>query len=410
MQGEPPTLDPHWTTAVNTEVIGGHIFEGLYTLDDSNQPIPMLAESHTVSRDGLTYTFKLRQGVPFHNGKELVADDVVASLGRWGKQSIYGKDLFNQVTSLKALDKYTVEMTLKERTPVVLMNLAQTSSFAAIYPKEIAEKFPPATKVTEFIGTGPYRFAEWKPDQFVRVVRFDGYKGRTEKANGYGGVKQAYADEIRWVPVPDVASRVAQMETGELDYADDLSADAYDRLLKSPAARPVIGKLYLWIIMVLNKKEGLMTNQKLRQAMQAALDMESVMKVAAGGRAEFYRLGSSLVPQGGRGLAHEPARAAVQHQGQGEGQGAPAGGRLQGRADPCADLSGVQVDVRHGDRDQAAARRDRHERRADRRRLRHPHPAPQQPHDLGRADHRPGPGLRPDHAAEPQLQLAGVDV
>ena len=53
MQGEPPTLDPHWTTAVNTEVIGGHIFEGLFTLDDSNQPIPMLAESHTVSRDGL---------------------------------------------------------------------------------------------------------------------------------------------------------------------------------------------------------------------------------------------------------------------------------------------------------------------------------------------------------------------
>ena len=78
-------------------------------------------------------------------------------------------------------------MTLKERTPVVLMNLAQTSSFAAIYPKEIAEKFPPATKVTEFIGTGPYRFAEWKPDQYVRVARFDGYKPRTEKANGYGG-------------------------------------------------------------------------------------------------------------------------------------------------------------------------------------------------------------------------------
>src|SRR6185295_1248813 len=155
MQGEPPTLDPHWTTAVNTEVIGGHIFEGLFTLDDSNQPIPMLAESHTVSRDGLTYTFKLRQGVPFHNGKELAAEDVVASLGRWGKQSIYGKDLFSQVTALKALDKYTVELTLKERTPVVLMNLAQTSSFAAIYPKEIAEKFPPATKVTEFVGTGP---------------------------------------------------------------------------------------------------------------------------------------------------------------------------------------------------------------------------------------------------------------
>ena len=296
MQGEPPALDPHWTTAVNTEVIGGHIFEGLYTLGDTNQPVPMLAEGHTVSPDGLTYTFKLRQDVKFHNGKELTSDDVVASLDRWGKQSIYGKDLFGQVASLRAVDRHTVELKLKERSAIVLMNLSLTNSFAAIYPKEIVEKFPPSVKVTEFVGTGPYRFVEWKPDQYVRVVRYDGYRPRNERPNGYGGGKTAYADEIRWIPVPDVATRVAQVETGELDYADDLSPDAYERLQRSAVARPVIGKIYLWIIMVLNKKEGLMTNLKLRQAFQAALDIDAVMKVVAGGRSEFYRMSSSLVP------------------------------------------------------------------------------------------------------------------
>src|SRR5216117_1165683 len=89
--GEPPALDAHWTTASITETLTNHLYEGLYSLDASNRPIPMLAESHSVSQDGLTYTFKLRQSVKFHNGKEMTSEDVVASLARWSKQSIYGK-------------------------------------------------------------------------------------------------------------------------------------------------------------------------------------------------------------------------------------------------------------------------------------------------------------------------------
>ena len=94
--------------------------------------------------------------------------------------------------------------------------------------------------------------------------------------------------------MPDVATRVAQMETGELDFADDLNIDAYDRLQKSANARPVVAKPYYWLVAVLNKKEGLMTNQKLRQAWQAAIDIEPIMKAVAGGRSEFYRMDASL--------------------------------------------------------------------------------------------------------------------
>jgi len=84
--GEPPTLDAHWTTASITETLTNHIYEGLLTLDDENKPIPMLAEAMpTVSPDGLTYTFKLRHGIKFHNGKEMTSDDVVASLTRWSR-------------------------------------------------------------------------------------------------------------------------------------------------------------------------------------------------------------------------------------------------------------------------------------------------------------------------------------
>ncbi len=295
--GEPPALDAHWTTASITETLTNHIYEGLYTLDDGYRPIPMLAESMpAVSSDGLTYTFKLRQGIKFHNGKEMTAEDVVASLKRWGQQSIYGKDLFGQVTDLRAVDKYTVEMKLKEKSAIVVINLAVPNNFAAIYPKEVAEKFKPQEKVTEFIGTGPYKLAEWKPDQYIRMVRFDDYKPRSEKPAGYGGAKIAYLDEIRWISVPEVATRVAQVETSELDFADDLNLDAYDRLAKAANARPIVAKPYYWLVAVLNKKEGLMTNPKLRLAWQAALDMEPIMKNVAGGRSEFYRMDSSLDP------------------------------------------------------------------------------------------------------------------
>jgi len=298
--GEPPTLDAHWTTASITETLTNHIYEGLLTLDDDNKPIPMLAETlPAVSPDGLTYTFKLRRGIKFHNGKEMTSDDVVASLMRWSKQSIYGKDLFNYVAEggLRAVDKYTVELKLKEKVAIVQINLAVANNFAAIYPKEIAEKFPPAEKVTEYIGTGPFKLAEWKPDQYIRMVRFDDYKSRSEKPNGYGGAKVAYVDEIRWIPVPDVATRVAQMETGELELADDLNADAFDRLKASANARPIVSKMYYWLVAVLNKKEGLMTNQKLRQAWQAALDIEPIMKTVAAGRGEFYRMDYNLIHQ-----------------------------------------------------------------------------------------------------------------
>jgi peptide/nickel transport system substrate-binding protein len=293
--GEPPTLDPHVSTTALAETLTNHVYEGLYTLDENNRPIAMLAEGMpAVSRDGLTYTFKLRAGVKFHNGKELSSEDVLASLNRWAKLATHGRTLFAQVAEFKALDRYTLELRLKEKSPVVVLTLAIPNNFAAIYPKEIAEKYPQA-KVTEYVGTGPFRVAEWKPDAHVRMVRFDDYKPRSERPTGYGGGKTAYLDEIRWIPVPDVATRGAQIETGELDFADDLSLDQYDNLARNPNVRILVAKPYFWLIAVFNKKEGLMVNQKLRQAWQAAIDIEPIMRSVAGGRAEFYRLDPSLM-------------------------------------------------------------------------------------------------------------------
>jgi peptide/nickel transport system substrate-binding protein len=293
--GEPPTLDAHWTTATITEVLTNHIYEGLYSIDAKSQPIPMLAEGMpAVSKDGLSYTFKLRQGIKFHNGKEMTSADVVASLNRWGAQSTYGKTLYARVAEVRAVDKYTVQMQLKEKTATVVISLAIPNNFAAIYPKEVVDKFKPAEKATEYIGTGPFKLVEWKPDRHIKMVRFDDYQPRKEPASGDGGRKVVHINELLWLPVPDAATRVAQIETGEVDFADDLDLNAYDRLKKTAGLQTLVAKPYYWLVAVFNKKEGLMTNQKLRQAWQAALDMEPIMKTVAGGHAELYRLDSSL--------------------------------------------------------------------------------------------------------------------
>src|SRR5258705_11470594 len=113
------------------------------------------------------------------------------------------------------------------------------------------------------------------------MVRFDEYKSRVDKPNGFGGGKTAYVDEIRWQPVPEVATRVAQVETGELDFADDLNLDAYDRLKKNPNLRPIVSKPYYWLVAVFNKKAGLMTNPKLRQAWQSAIQIDSNIRYQA---------------------------------------------------------------------------------------------------------------------------------
>ena len=217
----------------------------------------------------------------------------MASLKRWGGYAVQAKALWASVEDVRPAGKYAVELRLKEKSGIVLISLANANNFAAIYPKEIAEKYPTPNKVTEFIGTGPFKFVEWKPDSHIRMVRYDDYKARPEPPNGWGGQKVAYVDEIRWIPTPDVATRVATLESGEVEFADDLQADAYGKIKENPKLKPLIVRPYAWAMAVFNKKEGLMTNQKLRQAIQMAVDVEPAMKAAVGNPL-FYRLDPGL--------------------------------------------------------------------------------------------------------------------
>ena len=290
--GEPPAIDAHWTTASLTYDVTSHLYEPLYTLDEKYAPIPHLAEGHTIGDGGKLYTIRLRRGVPFHNGKELGAEDVVASLTRWGKLASVGKLLFKSIQSIQAKDRYTVELRLGTPSGIVLSALANASQFPAIYPKEVVEAAGDG-QIKTFIGTGPFRFVERVPDRYIRMARFDRYAARSEAPSGYGGKRTAYVDEVQFIPVPDVATRAAGVESGEYHFSDWIAPDSYERLAANPRLDVMIVKPNEWITGVFNKKTGPFTNRTLRQAVVAALDMEPIMKAAVG-RPEFYRLDPSL--------------------------------------------------------------------------------------------------------------------
>jgi len=290
--GEPPSLDLHWTPVTISNQIMWHVFETLYTFDKTWSPVPLLAEGHTVSDGGRRYTITLRKGVRFHTGKAMIAADVVASLSRWGRMATAGKALWKSVEAVETQGPHEIVFRLKEPSGALLSGLAFPT--AVIYPKEIIDAGGDG-QLKQFIGTGPFRFVEHKPDRHIRLARFKEYAARSEPADGAGGKRVAYFDELLFIPVPDVAVRLAGLESGSYHYGSSIKQDQYDRLLTVRSVEPRVVRSPTVNVAALNHKQGLMTAKKLRQAFQAALDMQPIM-AAAVGHPLFYRLDPALFP------------------------------------------------------------------------------------------------------------------
>ena len=179
MVAEPQTLDPMASTADLVGTIMQHVYEPLYTFDAKWNVVPMLAEAMPkVSADGKTYSITLRKGVMLHNGRELNADDVVASLQRWMEQSPRGKAVGKELESLKAKGAAR----RRAGAQAALCAAARRNSRCrAAWPRSWPRSRS-RTPLSTFVGTGPYSFKERKPDQYVLLTRFDKYSARKEPA------------------------------------------------------------------------------------------------------------------------------------------------------------------------------------------------------------------------------------
>lgn len=291
---QPPTLDLHTTSTTVAYTIGrGGIYETLVTLDDDYNYMCELAESVDINDDYTEFVFHLRQGVKFHNGKEMTADDVVASLNRW-------KSYYNNAgvacgdSDFVKVDDYTVSITLPESDMGFLEMMGGAQQAAVIMPSEIIDAAGDGT-VTEFIGTGPYKLDSWAQDQYIKVVKNEDYQpyGTKGEVSGWGGYKDAQVETIYFDIVTDPSTRVAGIQTGEYDYAMSLPADNYQMLSadENLVTLPVFSG---GLSAIFDKSEGWTADATFRKAVNAALNKDECA-MAAYGLADFFRLDSSYM-------------------------------------------------------------------------------------------------------------------
>lgn len=291
-QSTPPSLDAITTTEQGARNVNLHMFEMLVARDEKSNPIPDLASKVDESADGLTYTFTLRQGVTFHNGKEMTSADAKASVERYGRIGFDRAD-FAKIKEVTAPDKYTLAVTLTERVPSFIDQLSSPRAPMVIVPAEEAGKEPGKISL---IGTGPFQFVEYIPDSHVKLKRFDGYKvnDAASDRNGFAGRKVAYVDGITFRIMPEANARVAALETRAAHISEAIPNQAANRLKDSKDIKVVTLMPWSMAFTILNAGPGGGPTSKLgiRRAMQAAIDADDVMAVATDG---VYRLNHGFI-------------------------------------------------------------------------------------------------------------------
>jgi peptide/nickel transport system substrate-binding protein len=272
----------------NTDGVMMHIVEGLVGYREDGTTGPMLAESVSTSADGKTYTFKLRPNVKFHNGAAMTSADVVASTKRWLDPATKWLCLADfdgskgvKIESVEAPDAATVVVKTNKAEATFLTNLAALHcGQTAVLHKD---SWNPDGTMKMPIATGPYKMGEWKRGEFIEIDAFRDYASKPGKVDGYAGAKVPYADKVRWIVIKDDAAARAALVKGQIDILPGLSPSELadmgkpaDIVVKSAITMGVYGIL-------IQTKDPVMSNPKLRKALAHALDLKPLAEIASGG-------------------------------------------------------------------------------------------------------------------------------
>ena len=220
-------LDPIWTTAYITRNHGYMVYDTLFAIDENLQVQPQMVDTWSVSDDGLVYTFKLRDGLKWHDGEPVKSEDCIASISRWGKRDGMGQKLMDFTDSMDVVDDNTFTLTLKEPYGLVLDSLGKISSNVPfMMPKRLAD-VDAFEQVPEVIGSGPFKFVkdEWVPGSKIVYVKNEDYIPREEPASGAAGGKIAKVDRVEWVYIPDPATTMNALVNGEVDLWETPAVD-----------------------------------------------------------------------------------------------------------------------------------------------------------------------------------------
>jgi peptide/nickel transport system substrate-binding protein len=267
---EPPGLDPTTaTSAVIPRVVYGNVMEGLVKIDRTGKIVPALAGDYKVSMDGKEYSFSLKKGVKFHDGKAFGAEDVKLTFDRLmdPKNATAHPEYYKDIESVQVVDPSTVKIRLKNVNSMFLFNLARPDSI--IVNHQAVDKLK-----TEPIGTGPFKFVEWVRGDHITLAKFDGYHRK--------GIP--YLDKVTFKFIGDPSAQIANLKAGDVEaIAYDITPENAALLEKDPKFRVLNGYTTTKVILSTNNSRKPFDDVRVRRAMAHAIDRTALMKGAMSG-------------------------------------------------------------------------------------------------------------------------------
>jgi peptide/nickel transport system substrate-binding protein len=294
MHSDLKVLDPVWSGAYIVRSHGYMLYDTLFSMDEKFQIKPQMVDTWTVSDDGLTWTFKLRDGLEWHDGTPVTAEDCIASLKRWAVRDSMGLKLSQSLADYKVVDPKTFQMVFKEKFGPVLESLGKPSVVVPfMMPKRVAET-DPYKQIEDYTGSGPFIFKkdEWKPGEKTVYLKNAKYKPRPEPMSGVAGGKVVNLDRVEWVWIQDTETQVNALLKGEIDMIENVNHDSLPVLEKDKTVRVITGtsNQYVfrmnWLIPPFN-------NVKIRQAAMVALSQEEFLQANIGDK-RFYKVCKAL--------------------------------------------------------------------------------------------------------------------
>src|SRR4030088_765155 len=284
-------LDPGFTGAYITRDHGYMVYDTLLATDSSFKIQPQMAE-YKISDDKLTYTFTLRDGLKWHDGAPVTAEDCVASLKRWGKADGMGQKLMDFTASIEASDAKTITLKLKEPYSLVLESIGKPSSLVPfMMPKRMAET-PAGQQIKEQIGSGPFKFvqAEFQPGVKAVYEKNTDYVPRKEPPSWTSGGKVAKVDRVEWITMADAQNAVNALLSGDIDFDETPPFDLLPVLAANKEVKvQTLDKLGLQTVGRMNFLLPPFDNVKVRRAAFMAMNQKDVLDALVG-HPQYYKI------------------------------------------------------------------------------------------------------------------------
>lgn len=239
LESEVTILDPHATTAAITRTFGTHVFDTLFAMNDKGEIKPQMVESYDSSPDKLIWSFVLRDGLKWHDGGPVTAEDCVASLKRWAVRDPLGKMLMADTETLEASNPKTIKFVLKQPFPLLLEVLGKPNApLPVMMPARLAAT-PADQRIPEPIGSGPFRFVkdQWRPGNAMILERNAAYVPRKEAPDFLTGGKNVKIDQLTLRVMPDASTGANALIAGEIDYMQYLPFDMLPVLEKEKSIK-----------------------------------------------------------------------------------------------------------------------------------------------------------------------------